>query len=61
MEYLKKMGIEIKNKKLLETALTHSSYSNEHNCENYERLEYLGDAILEAATSDYLDKDKCIF
>ena len=54
MEYLKNMGIEIKNKKLLETALTHSSYSNEHNCENYERLEYLGDAILEAATSDYL-------
>ena len=54
MEYLKKMGIKIKNKKLLETALTHSSYSNEHNCENYERLEYLGDAILEAATSDYL-------
>ena len=54
MEYLKKMGIKIKNKKLLETALTHSSYSNEHNCENYERLEYLGDAILEAVTSEYL-------
>ena len=54
MEYLKKMGIKIKNKKLLESALTHSSHSNEHNCENYERLEYLGDAILEAATSDYL-------
>lgn len=54
MEYLKKMGIEIKNKELLETALTHSSYSNEHNCDNYERLEYLGDAILESVTSEYL-------
>ena len=48
------MGIEIKNKELLETALTHSSYSNEHNCDNYERLEYLGDAILESVTSEYL-------
>lgn len=51
---LEKMGIEIKNKELLETALTHSSYSNEHNCDNYERLEYLGDAILESVTSEYL-------
>ena len=54
MNYLEKMGIEIKNKGLLETALTHSSYSNEHDCDNYERLEYLGDAILEAVTSEYL-------
>ena len=36
MKCLEKMGIEIKNKELLETALTHSSYSNEHNCDNYE-------------------------
>lgn len=54
MKYLEKMGIVIKNKELLETALTHSSYSNEHNCDNYERLEYLGDAILESVTSEYL-------
>lgn len=54
MNYLEKMGIKIKNKELLETALTHSSYSNEHDCDNYERLEYLGDAILEAVTSEYL-------
>lgn len=54
MKCLEKMGIEIKNKELLETALTHSSYSNEHNCDNYERLEYLGDAILESVTSEYL-------
>lgn len=54
MNYLEKMGIKIKDKELLETALTHSSYSNEHDCDNYERLEYLGDAILEAVTSEYL-------
>ncbi len=54
MKCLEKMDIEIKNKELLETALTHSSYSNEHNCDNYERLEYLGDAILESVTSEYL-------
>ena len=54
MKCIEKMGIEIKNKELLETALTHSSYSNEHNCDNYERLEYLGDAILESVTSEYL-------
>lgn len=54
MKFLENMDIKINNEELLKTALTHSSYSNEHNCENYERLEYLGDAILEAVTSEYL-------
>lgn len=54
MNLLKKYGIEIKNQKLLNTAVTHSSYGNEHNCENYERLEYLGDAVLELLMSEYL-------
>lgn len=53
-EKLKDYGIEIKNEELLRTALTHSSYSNEHNTENYERLEFLGDAVLELVTSEYL-------
>ena len=53
MEFLKKLGVEVKNKDMLLTALTHTSYSNEHNTDNYERLEYLGDAILEAVTSEY--------
>lgn len=53
MDFLEKYGIKIKNKALLLTALTHTSYSNEHNCENYERLEYLGDAVLELITSEY--------
>lgn len=51
---LKKYGITIKREKLLRTALTHSSYSNEHGGECYERLEYLGDAVLEIVCSDYL-------
>lgn len=43
--------------KLLIQALTHSSYANENNLkkiENNERLEFLGDAVLEIVTSDYL-------
>ena len=54
MDFLKKFGIEIKNKELLLQALTHSSYSNEHNVKNYERLEFLGDAVLQILMSDYL-------
>lgn len=45
---------QFKNKSLLETALTHSSYANEHQTESNERLEFLGDAVLELATSFYL-------
>ena len=54
---LKKYGITIKREKLLRTALTHSSYSNEHGGLCYERLEYLGDAVLEIVCSDYLYKN----
>ncbi len=54
MEFLEKFGIYIENKELLLQALTHSSYSNEHNVKNYERLEFLGDAVLQILMSDYL-------
>ena len=54
MDFLEKYGIKIKNKELLLQALTHSSYSNEHNVKNYERLEFLGDAVLQILISDYL-------
>ena len=54
MNFLEKYNIFIKDQALLKTALTHSSYSNEHDCENYERLEFLGDAVLELVVSDYL-------
>lgn len=50
----KKFGVTIKNEKLLGEALTHSSYSNEHGGKSYERLEYLGDAVLEITCSEYL-------
>jgi len=53
------MIYQFKNKKLLETALTHRSYLNEHKSENLvsnERLEYLGDAVLELIVSLYLFK-----
>src|SRR5574344_1319330 len=54
MIFLEKYGIDIKNKELLLTALTHTSYANEHNCASYERLEYLGDAVLQLIVSEYL-------
>lgn len=57
MDFLEKMNIKMQNPELLEKALTHSSYSNEHQCENYERLEFLGDAVLELVTSDYFYKE----
>ncbi len=54
MEFLGRFNINFKDKTLLQTALTHSSYSNEHKgVSNYERLEYLGDAVLELVTSEY--------
>lgn len=52
-----KIGYEFKDKPLLRTALTHSSYANEkHNedCQCYERLEFLGDSVLELVTARFL-------
>lgn len=42
-----KIGYVFSNKKLLETALTHVSYARAHGVADNERLEYLGDAVLE--------------
>lgn len=53
MDFLDNAGIKIKNEELLLTALTHSSYANEEKVNSYERLEFLGDAVLELATSEY--------
>ena len=53
MDFLASRGIVIKNEDLLLTALTHSSYANENGVESYERLEFLGDAVLELSTSEY--------
>ena len=57
MELLNKLGIPYKNEELYETALTHTSFANENHVKSYERLEYLGDAVLELAISDYLYKN----
>jgi len=51
------LGFEYKNIELLVTALTHRSYVNEHKksvSEHNERLEFLGDAVLELVVTDYL-------
>lgn len=54
MDILKKFRITFKDQSLINEALTHSSYANEHNVVSYERLEYLGDAVLELVSSEYL-------
>ena len=48
------LNYEFKNKKLIITALTHSSYANEHRSKSYERLEFLGDSVLSIIISDYI-------
>lgn len=56
MKILDELNIKTNNLDLYETAFTHTSYANEHNKESYERLEYLGDAVLELIISEYLYK-----
>jgi ribonuclease-3 len=55
-----KLGFEFQDIQLLMTALTHRSYVNEHKksvTEHNERLEFLGDAVLELVVTDYLFKN----
>ena len=54
---LEELEINYNNIKLYERALTHTSYANENRVESYERLEYLGDAVLELVISDYMYKN----
>ena len=56
-ELEKKIKIKLKNIDLLRTAVTHRSYINEHRSyklDHNERLEFLGDAVLELVVTDYL-------
>ena len=56
----KKLGIKFKNENLLKQAFTHRSYLNENpglGLGHNERLEYLGDAVLELIITDYLYKN----
>ena len=53
-----KLNYKFKNRKLLENALTHSSYANEVRMghTSNERLEFLGDSVLSIIVSDYIYK-----
>ena len=51
------IGYKFKNKNLLKTALTHTSYAYENNVESNEKLEFLGDSILEFISSVFLFKN----
>jgi ribonuclease-3 len=56
-EFQKQLGVEFNDPKLLERAFIHRSYLNEHpklGLEHNERLEFLGDAVLELVVTDYL-------
>lgn len=55
-EFQKIIGYRFQNTKLLQQALTHSSYANEKHMKHAdnERLEFLGDAVLELVSSEFL-------
>lgn len=60
MDYSKlenEIGYTFKNKNLLETALTHTSYAYEKNVQSNEKLEFLGDSILEFLSSIFIYKN----
>ncbi|WP_291573381.1 ribonuclease III [Clostridium sp. UBA4548] len=54
LELQKKLMVEFKDIKTLETAITHSSYANERKLSFNERLEFLGDSVLQLVISEYL-------
>lgn len=60
-ELEKKIQYQFQNRRLLRQALTHSSYANEQRINksaDYERLEFLGDAVLELVSSDFLFREE---
>jgi len=60
LEFEKSIGIEFKDRELIETVFTHRSYLNEHRNlkhDHNERLEFLGDAVLELCVTEYLYKN----
>lgn len=57
MEVYERFNIKPNHKSLYVQAFTHTSYANEHGLKSYERLEYLGDAVLELVMSEYLFKN----
>ena len=58
-ELFTKLNIKPKNLELYKTAFSHSSYANEHRAKaDYERLEFLGDAVVDLVLADYLYNNK---
>lgn len=54
-ELFEKLGIKPKDLRLYNTAFLHSSYANEHRAKaDYERLEFLGDSVVDLVIADYL-------
>lgn len=59
-ELEEKIGYLFRDKRLLRQALTHSSFANEQKInkyDDYERLEFLGDAVLELISSDFIFRE----
>jgi len=52
----KKLDYEFRDSSLLLTALTHSSFANEHRCASNERLEFVGDSVLGMVVATHLYK-----
>ena len=48
-----KIGYVFRNKSLLEEAFTHSSYANRYGVNSNERLEYLGDSVLQLVVTEW--------
>ena len=53
-ELEKNIGYTFKDKQILKTALTHTSYAYAHGVQSNEKLEFLGDSILEFVSSEYM-------
>ena len=59
MKILEDLNIKTNNLELYETAFTHSSYANEHKLkDDYERLEFLGDTVLDLIIAEYLYREE---
>lgn len=54
LSYLQSIGITTKNPDIYTLAFTHKSFSNEKNTQSNERLEFLGDAVLELIVTEFL-------
>lgn len=50
-KFFDRLGYRFRDVRVLTTALTHPSYGSDHHTEHYQRLEFLGDAVLELAIS----------